>query len=43
MMLSMIISLIFATIRQAAPILITAIGGLFSETCGIVNIGLEVD
>lgn len=40
-MLSMIISLIFATIRQAAPILITAIGGLFSETCGIVNIGLE--
>lgn len=37
----MILSLILATIRQAAPILITALGGLFSEICGIVNIGLE--
>ncbi|MGL6066308.1 MAG: ABC transporter permease, partial [Cetobacterium sp.] len=34
-------SLILATIRQAAPILITAIGGMFSEVCGVVNIGLE--
>ncbi|TDT72463.1 nucleoside ABC transporter membrane protein [Hypnocyclicus thermotrophus] len=35
------ISLILATIRQAAPILITAIGGAFSEITGVVNIGLE--
>ncbi len=34
-------SLIMATIRQAAPILITAIGGMFSEVAGVVNIGLE--
>ncbi|WP_297487327.1 ABC transporter permease [uncultured Cetobacterium sp.] len=38
---SIIISLIFATFRQAAPILITAIGGMFSEVTGVVNIGLE--
>jgi len=36
-----IISIIMATIRQAAPILITAIGGMFSEISGVVNIGLE--
>jgi simple sugar transport system permease protein len=39
--MSLIISLILATIRQAAPILITAIGGMFSEVTGVVNIGLE--
>ncbi len=39
--MSLIISLILATIRQAAPILITAIGGMFSELTGVVNIGLE--
>lgn len=39
--MEIVISLIIATIRQAAPILITAIGGLFSEICGVVNIGLE--
>ncbi len=39
--MSIIISLILATIRQAAPILITAIGGMFSEVTGVVNIGLE--
>ncbi|MGL5988957.1 ABC transporter permease [Cetobacterium sp.] len=38
---NIIFSLILATIRQAAPILITAIGGMFSEVCGVVNIGLE--
>ena len=37
----MLISLLMATIRQAAPILITAIGGMFSEVAGVVNIGLE--
>lgn len=40
-MVEIIISLIIATIRQAAPILITAIGGLFAEICGVINIGLE--
>lgn len=39
--MSMLISLIMATLRQAAPILITAIGGMFSEVSGVVNIGLE--
>ncbi|MGL4307650.1 ABC transporter permease [Cetobacterium sp. SF1] len=38
---NIIISLIFATLRQAAPVLITAIGGMFSEVSGVVNIGLE--
>lgn len=40
-MMSIIISLILATLRQAAPIMITAIGGMFSELSGVVNIGLE--
>lgn len=39
--MSILISLILATIRQAAPILITAVGGMFSEITGVVNIGLE--
>ncbi|MDN5305220.1 MAG: ral nucleoside transport system permease protein [Fusobacteriaceae bacterium] len=39
--MGILISLILATIRQAAPILITAIGGAFSEITGVVNIGLE--
>ncbi|BDU50845.1 ABC transporter permease [Haliovirga abyssi] len=40
-MVSIILSLLLATIRQAAPILITAIGATFSEVTGVVNIGLE--
>lgn len=40
-MFTIIMSLILATFRQAAPILITAIGGMFSEVTGVVNIGLE--
>jgi len=39
--MGLVISLLLATIRQAAPILITAIGGMFSEITGVVNIGLE--
>ena len=39
--MGILISLILATIRQAAPILITAIGGMFAEVTGVVNIGLE--
>lgn len=39
--MQIIISLILATIRQAAPIMITALGGMFSEVTGVVNIGLE--
>lgn len=40
-MVTIILSIILATIRTAAPILITAIGATFSEVTGVVNIGLE--
>lgn len=40
-MFNIILSILFATLRQAAPILITAIGGMISEVAGVVNIGLE--
>ena len=40
-MVGIILSLIMATLRQAAPILITAIGGMICEVSGVVNIGLE--
>jgi len=35
------VPLLLATIRSASPLIITAIGGLFAERAGIINIALE--
>jgi len=35
------IPLLLATLRSASPLIITAIGGLFAERAGVINIALE--